>query len=487
MPVKPILDAATTTRNMAEIEPKYSPQEALVEANRCLYCFDAPCIMACPTGIDIPAFIKKISSGNLTGSARTILESNILGGSCARVCPTEVLCEGACVMLDRDQKPIKIGRLQRYATDHVFENDLTLFHPPEQKSGKQVALIGGGPASLACAAELALLGHKAVIFERKEQAGGLNTYGIAYYKLTPEMSLKEVELVKSLGVEIRTGIEVGRDISMADLEKEYDALFLGIGLGGTYPLCIPGEDLPEVREALEFIEDLRVQPLHKVAVGRRVAVIGCGNTAIDAATQAKRLGAEEAVIIYRRGEADMPAYPYEYELAKTDGAKFLFHTVPVQVIGVGGHVTGLRLARTEVDASGRVKQVAGSEYERPFDLVIKALGQEKKVEFLKRIVPDLVLNRDGTIPRDSLTGRTSIPYIFAGGDAANGGAEVVNAAGEGKKAARGMHALFGGEPIQGPIQWTRIGVPDGVPTGSGWERPIRVPELEAAYYKEKKS
>src|SRR5438094_5524148 len=223
MPISPKLGAEAAAANLAEIAPRYTPQEAIVEANRCLFCFDAPCIQACPTGIDIPSFIKKITTGNLTGAARTILSANILGASCARVCPTEVLCEGACVMLDREAAPVKIGRLQRHATDHVYDNGTQLFNPPTRKSGKRVAIVGGGPAGLGCAAELAQLGHQAVIFEKQPQAGGLNTYGIAYYKMTPETSLLEVRMIQDLGVEIRSGVEVGRDISTAELEKKFDA------------------------------------------------------------------------------------------------------------------------------------------------------------------------------------------------------------------------------------------------------------------------
>jgi dihydropyrimidine dehydrogenase (NAD+) subunit PreT len=482
MPRDVVLNAETAARNMAEIEPAYTPQEAVVEANRCLFCFDAPCIAACPTGIDIPAFIKKITTGNRSGSARTILQSNILGASCARVCPTSVLCEGACVMLDRDEQPIKIGRLQRYATDYVFEHDTPLLHAPAEKSGKRIALIGGGPASLGCAAELAQLGHEAVIFEKKAEAGGLNTYGIAYYKLTPETSLKEVELVQQLGVEIRTGVEVGKDISMADLQAEFDAIFLGVGLGHTYSLDIPGEDLPEVVEALAFIEEFHVRPLHEVPVGRRVAVIGCGNTAIDAVTQAKRLGAEQATIIYRRGENDMPAYVYEYNLAKRDGAEFVFHAVPVEVLGADGHVTGLKLAKTEIAADGRLRTIPGSEYEVPCDMVIKALGQEKMQEMLHGLLPDLQLRRNGSIETDPATGQTNLPTVFAGGDGANGGAEVVNAVGEGKKAARGIHKQLTQEEVDGPVQWTRMGVTYGKPVGAGLQAPIRVPEQVSTHF-----
>jgi glutamate synthase (NADPH/NADH) small chain len=481
MKLKPLLSAKQAAANMAEIEPKYTPQEALVEAERCLYCFDAPCIMACPTGIDIPAFIKKIAHGNLTGAARTILQANPLGGSCARVCPTSALCEGACVLLDRDEKPIKIGRLQRYATDHVFENKIAVLRRPAQRLGKSVAVIGGGPAGLGCAAELAQLGYDVTVYEKEPQAGGLNTYGIAYYKLRPEDSLAEVELIKSLGVKIKTGVEVGKHVKVADLEKKFDAIFIGVGLGRTYRLNIPGEDLPEVFEALDFIKRIHTMPLHRVPIGRRVAVIGCGNTAIDAVTQAKRLGAEQAIIVYRRGEKDMPAYPYEYDIAKADGCGFMFHTAPVEVLAEKGHVAGLKLARTRVNKQGNVEIVKGSEFVAPFDMVIKALGQEPQTALLKKLFPRLKLANDGTIARDPMTGQTSLEHVFTGGDCANGGREVVNAVGEGKKAARGIHAWLTGERVAGPVQASRFGVA-GAPFGSGLDNPVRVPELEAEYF-----
>ena len=480
MTLKPRLNAAAARAGMAEIEPKYKPQEALVEADRCLYCFDAPCIMACPTGIDVPGFIKKIANGNLTGAGRVILEANPLGASCARVCPTSALCEGACVMLDRDQKPIKIGRLQRYATDHVIDNKIPVMHAPDKKSGKRVAVIGSGPAGLGCAAELARLGHAVVVFEKSAKPGGLNTYGIAYYKLTPAVSLQEVQLIKDLGVEFRCNTEVGKDVTIKKLEKDFDAIFVGVGLGRTYRLNIPGEELPEVVEALDFIEQIHTQPLHKVGVGARVAVIGCGNTAIDAVTQAKRLGAEHAVIIYRRGEGDMPAYPYEYELAKTDACEFWFHTAPVVVEGKKGHVSGLTLAKTRVNDKGRVENIPGSEHRAPFDMVIKALGQEPQGAMLQKLFPKLKIAKDGTVAHKT-DGQTSLAHVFCGGDAANGGREVVNAVAEGKKAARGIHRFLGGEAVAGPVQATRLGV-KGAPVGSGFDRPVRVPELEAEYF-----
>jgi glutamate synthase (NADPH/NADH) small chain len=483
MPISPKLGAAAARANMAEIAPRYTAQEALIEANRCLFCFDAPCIQACPTGIDIPSFIKKIATGNLTGSARLILSANILGASCARVCPTAVLCEGACVVLDREGDPVKIGRLQRYATDHVFENQINLFNRPTAPSGKRIGVIGGGPAGLGCAAELAQLGHHAVIFEKKKNPGGLNTYGIAYYKMKPEISLQEVELVKSLGVEFRCGVEIGKDVSIRELETQFDALFIAIGLGGGSRLNIPGEDLPEVVDALHFIEQIHSQPLHEVPVGCRVAVIGGGNTAIDAVTQAKRLGAERAVLIYRRAESEMPAYEFEQEIAKTDGAEFLLNAAPVEILAdAAGHVTGLKLART-ASTNGKVQLLPGTEFIERVDMVIKAIGEKKQVALIQKLFPGLKLDARGVIMRDQDTGQTNLPHVFSGGDCANGGKEVVNAVAEGKKAARGIHAFLNGQRVDGPVQASRYGV-KGKPIGSGYERPIRVPELEEEYAKQ---
>lgn len=478
MPLQPLLSPEKLAANFAEIKPPLRAQEAVVEAHRCLFCFDAPCIMACPTGIDVPAFIKKIAHGNPAGAAQTILTANILGASCARVCPTQVLCEGACVLEDRDEQPIQIGRLQRYATDFVTERGLRVLPAPTApRSGRKVAVIGAGPAGLGCAAELARLGHAVTIFEQQSQPGGLNTYGIAYYKMKPRVSLEEVELVRSLGVKVRCGVAVGRDVAVADLEREFDALFIGVGLGAAARLGVPGEDLPEVRDALEFIAELRMHPLETVAVGRRVAVIGCGNTAIDAVTQAKRLGAEHSFIVYRRGEADMSAYDFEYEHAKHDGAHFLFHAAPVEIVATDGHVSGLRLARTRLNG-GRVELVPGSEWTEPCDLVLKAVGQEKQVAFLRQAFPGLAVDSRGVIARDPITGQTGVPHLFAGGDCANGGREVVNAVGEGKKAAHGIHRFLTGETVAPPVQPSRLGAKNGA-AGSGLLAPIRAHELEA--------
>lgn len=482
MPIRPLIDETQAARNMAEIEPAYRPQEARVEAERCLYCFDAPCIHSCPTGIDVPSFIQKIATGNLTGAGRTILSANVLGQSCARVCPTEVLCEGACVLLDRDEHPIKIGRLQRFATDHVYRNRISVLRTPTRKSGKRVAIVGAGPAGLGCAAELAQLGHEAVVFEKKPLAGGLNTYGIAYYKMKPEVSLEEVDLVRSLGVAIRENTEIGRDVTPEELRADFDAIFLGVGLGRTRSLGIPGEDLPEVVEALEFIEQIHTRPLHEVPVGERVAVIGCGNTAIDAVTQARRLGARQATIVYRRGEAEMSAFDFEYELAKSDGVEFLFFAVPTRIVG-DEHVEGLELARTGFDEEGNLAVIPDSTFQLACNMVIPSLGQESFREKLQALFPDLELTAKGVIVRDFATGRTNLDGVYAGGDAGNGGSEVVDAVAEGKRAARDMHLRFTGEAAPGAIQPSRHGTQDG-PAEAGFDHPVRVIELEEAYAKD---
>ena len=407
----PVLSDEQLERNFAEIAPPLTPDYALLEANKCLFCHDAPCTIACPTHIDVPAFIKKIATGNLRGSARVILEANPFGHSCARACPVEVLCEGACVLNDRDEQPIRIALLQRHATDHVLERKLTLF-APGKPNGKKVAVIGAGPAGLSCARDLRRRGYAVTVFEAKPQPGGLNTYGIAEYKLRADVALAEVRDILDLGVELRTGVTVGRDVPVDTLLADYDAVFVGAGLGATKSLGIPGEDLPGVVDALTFIAHLKTHPYRETRVGRRVVVIGAGNTAIDAVTQAKRLGAEQATIVYRRGEADMSCFHYEYELAKRDGCGFRFHATPRRIVG-NGHVTGL-----EIDTPGG----GGAEGIR-CDMVITAIGQ-------------------GT--RDELRLPIGHPKVFVGGDCANGGAEIVNAAADGVVAAAKIHAMLGG-------------------------------------------
>jgi dihydropyrimidine dehydrogenase (NAD+) subunit PreT len=432
-------------KNFAEISPAMDSRQAAIEAARCLYCFDAPCIAVCPTHIDVPAFIKKISTGNLRGSAREILTANILGHSCGRVCPTEALCEGACVMHEKGESAIEIGRLQRYAVDYVLDNKIHLFSAGAP-NGKRVACIGSGPASLACSAELAKWGYDVTIFDRNELPGGLNSYGIAAYKLRTADSIREVDLVRQLGVKFRQKMEVGADISFADLGRQFDAVFVGVGLGETWALNLPGEDLHGVYGAIEFIEKTKVLPFNEVEIGRRVACIGAGNTAIDVVTAARRLGAEIVYLIYRRGEPEMPAFAYEYQLAKQDAVSFLWQTQPIRVLGADGVVTGLECVRTLLgspDAKGRRSPapVPGTEFKLDVDMVVRAVGQKPATDFLKAI-KGLEINSDGTVKINDLH-QTGHAKYFAGGDCTNGGKEVVDAVADGMAAARGLDAWLG--------------------------------------------
>jgi dihydropyrimidine dehydrogenase (NAD+) subunit PreT len=441
-------------QNFADITPPLNPRQAAIEAARCLYCFDAPCTQACPTRIDVPGFIKRIMTGNVRGAARVILDANILGQSCGRVCPTEVLCEGACVMLEKGESAIEIGRLQRFAVDHVLDRNIRLFQAGAP-NGRRVACIGSGPASLACAAQLARLGYGVTIFDRRELAGGLNTYGIAAYKTRVADSLREVEMVKSLGVEFRQKTEIGRDVTFSQLEKDFDAIFIGAGLGETWAVNIPGEDLEGVCGALEFIEQTKSRPFSDVAIGRRIACIGAGNTAIDVVTAARRLGAEAVYLIYRRSDQEMPAFRYEYQLAKSDGVTFLWQTQPVRIVGAGGVVTGIECVRTRLGApDDRGKRspetIPNSTFKVDVDMVVRAVGQKQVTDFL-RAVPGIEIHKNGTIAVDAAH-RTGNPKYFAGGDCVNGGREVVDAVAEGMAAARGIDAWLAGAPAGTPAR-----------------------------------
>jgi glutamate synthase (NADPH/NADH) small chain len=432
-------------KNFAEISPRMTPRQAAIEAARCLFCFDAPCTAACPTHIDVPAFITKITTDNLRGSARVILEANILGHSCGRVCPTEVLCEGACVMHEKGEKPIEIGRLQRYAVDHVLDKNIHLFHAGAP-NGKRLACIGSGPASLACAAELAKLGYQATIFDRNDLPGGLDTLGIAAYKLRAKDSLREVELVRGLGVEFRQNKTVGRDITFDQLERQFDAIFIGVGLGETWDLNLSGQNLDGVFGAMEFIEATKVRSFADVNVGRRVVCIGAGNTAIDVVTAAKRLGAEIVHLIYRRGEQDMPAFRYEYDLAKLDGVLFHWHTQPVRILGDAGKVGAIECVRTQFERAagasrGELVNIPDSEFTLDVDMVVRAIGQKPVTEFL-RTVSGITLGENGTVAVNEHHQTGNAKY-FAGGDCVNGGKEVVDAVAEGMAAARGIDAWLG--------------------------------------------
>jgi glutamate synthase (NADPH/NADH) small chain len=380
----------------------------------------------------VPRFIKKIASGNLSGSARTILDANILGASCARVCPVEVLCEGACVLHRYNKQPIQIGRLQRFAMDSLHASGAPLPFTPAAETGLSVALIGAGPASLACAAELRRRGIRASLYDARPLPGGLNTYGVAEYKLPLVESLREIEMLSQLGVEFHFETVIDARV-LAQLERDHDAIFLGIGLGAIHQLGIAGEQLPGVTNALDLIAGYKSGAC--TAVPPRVVVVGAGNTAIDAAIAAVRLGATEVHIVYRRGEEQMSAFTFEYEHARLEGVKFLWHALPTRILG-GEAVEGIALTRLEA---------AGSEFHLPADLVVLAIGQGTQTALLDALASgseQLQLER-GRIVIDRATGQTSREKFFAGGDCTNGGREVVDAVADGKRAGIGIAAWLG--------------------------------------------
>lgn len=415
-----------------DLHPAFDKTAAVAEANRCLYCFDAPCTTACPTHIDVPRFIKKIVSDNLEGSAKTILESNVMGESCSRACPVDVLCEGACVMHRYNKHPIAIGRLQRFAMESLAENRGGLPFTAAPETGKSVVLIGAGPASLACAAELRRRGIRAVIYDDRPLPGGLNTYGVAEYKLTPAVSLREIDRIAALGVEFHLKTHV--DAAMLDsLDDEHDAVFIGVGLGAVHRLGLVDEQTSGISDALTFIANYKSGQM--TAVSGRVAVIGAGNTAIDAANASVHLGASEVSMLYRRGREQMSAFAFEYEHARQEGVHFMFHVQPVG-IKANGKVEALKLEQLETTHDGSLIPLAESGFELPVDHVVLAIGQSTHTDFLAgddTNLPKLKLDR-GRILIDRATGQTSNPKYFAGGDCTNGGREVVDAVADGKRA-----------------------------------------------------
>jgi dihydropyrimidine dehydrogenase (NAD+) subunit PreT len=434
--------SAEVAARFADLHPPLEKTAAVTEALRCLYCFDAPCMGACPTHIDVPKFIKKIASGNLEGSARTILEANILGASCSRACPVQVLCEGACVMHRYNKQPIEIGRLQRFAMDALHASGDPLPFTPGNDTGKQVALIGGGPASLACAAELRRRGVRAEIFDARPLPGGLNTYGIAEYKLPLAESLREIDMLAELGVEFHFETVVD-EAKLAELEAAYDAVFLGMGLGAIHKLGVAGEELEGVTNALDFIAGYKSGKLQDVP--SRVAVIGAGNTAIDAANAAVRLGASEVHMVYRRGPEQMSAFSFEYEHAKQEGVRFLWHVAPVRLTGTK-RVHGLELAHLERSEDGSLVPNQFENFTLAVELVVLAIGQGTHAEFAGGKVR---LER-GRIVIDRETGQTSNPKFFAGGDCTNGGREVVDAVADGKRAGIGIAVWLSAKPVSLP-------------------------------------
>ena len=427
------------TVNFSDIHPPFETADAaLVEANRCLFCYDAPCTKSCPTGIDVPKFIKQIATENIKGSAHTILTSNIMGAGCSKVCPVEKLCEGSCVFNLMEEEPIPIAKLQRYSTEKAMEKNWQLFRRNEP-TGKKVAVVGAGPAGLSCAHMLSRAGVDVTIYEKEAKGGGLMTYGIAAYKVTPQFCEEEVNYILGIGgIEIRYNQELGRDISLAHLKKEYDAVYLGMGVGIARKLDIPGEKLEGVVDAIQFIYDIRSNGFSSVPVGDKVAVIGMGMTAIDAATQAKRLGAKEVTLVYRRTEAEKPCTDVELDIAKLDGCEIIWLASPLKVKGSNGKVKQLvcsKMKLGEPDASGRRSPVdTGETFTMEVDMVIKAAGQVPYEKLVKKYKLD---NKNGKLVlKDKAT--TNIKGVFAGGDAVNGGKEVVDAVQAGKDGAKAI-------------------------------------------------
>jgi dihydropyrimidine dehydrogenase (NAD+) subunit PreT len=428
-----------------DLHPPFDRQAAVPEANRCLYCFDAPCTTACPTHIDVPRFIKKIASGNLAGSARTILDANILGASCARACPVEVLCEGACVMHRYNKQPIEIARLQRFAMDSLYESGVPLPFEPGAETGLSVALIGAGPASLACAAELRRRGIRAHLYDARPLPGGLNTYGVAEYKLPLVESLREIEMLSQLGVDFNFETMIDAT-ALAELERKHDAVFLGIGLGTIHRLGIVGEQLSGVTNALDLIAGYKSGALTEVP--ERVVVVGAGNTAIDAAIASVRLGATDVHIVYRRGPEQMSAFAFEYEHARDEGVKFLWH---VQPISIYGDKTADRIELTKLVATedGTLVPQPGSEFSLETELVVLSIGQGTHAGFLAESGKNAKVELErGRILIDRATGQTSNPKFFAGGDCTNGGREVVDAVADGKRAGIGIAAWLEVQHVQ---------------------------------------
>jgi len=414
----------------SEIKPPLTPQAATIEANRCLYCFDAPCTGACPTHIDVPGFIKRIASGNLRGSALRILDANILGGSCSRACPVDVLCEGACVMHQQGRHPIRIGQLQRRAMDAFLATGEDLITAPRNSRHLRVACIGAGPASLACAAELCRQGANATIIERRALPGGLNTYGVAEYKLRAADSLREIEMIRRMGVEFRFGDSIESAEDLKALEAEFDYLFLGIGLGAMQQLNIPGEESEGVMNALELIAAYKTGRIRELS--GTVVVVGAGNTAIDAANAARRLGAETVYLLYRRGESDISAFDFEYEHSKQEGVQFLWRRQPV-AIRDDAHGTLLVDTVQVREVDKKLLPVPDSQFTIACNLVVPAIGQSPIAQLMRDYCQ--VEIREGVIATDRDTGRTTNPRYFAGGDCANGGREVVDAVADGKRSA----------------------------------------------------
>ncbi len=427
------LPAEEIAANFADLHPPLDQHQAFVEADRCYFCHDAPCTTACPTSIDIPMFIRQIATENTQAAAETILKQNIMGGMCARVCPTETLCEEVCVRMEAEGKPVKIGLLQRYATDALFQDGKQVFQRGPA-SGKRVAVVGAGPAGLACAHRLAVLGHEVTVLEARDKPGGLNEYGIAAYKTVDDFAQREVDYILAVGgITVHYGKRLGKDVTLAQLRDDFDAVFLGIGLGAVNALGLEAESLDGVEDAVAYIAELR-QAADKgsLPVGRRVVVIGGGMTAIDVAVQSKRLGAEEVTIVYRRGKDQMKASEYEQELAQISGVGIRHWAQPKRLLSEGGKVTGVEFEYTQTGADGRLEP-AGETFTLAADMVFKAIGQAFQPDSLEVGGERLELVK-GRIVVDQ--GRqTTLEDVWAGGDCVEGGDDLTVAAVEDGKVA----------------------------------------------------
>jgi len=452
------LPAEQYEENFSDIHPPFTEKEAaLVEANRCLFCYDAPCTKSCPTSIDVPKFIKQITTDNIKGSAHTIFNANIFGGGCSKVCPVEKLCEGACVYNLLHEAPIPIARLQRYSTEKAIKEKWQLFQR-KPSVGKKVAIVGAGPAGLSCAHVLSRAGIDVTVFEKESRGGGLMTYGIAAYKVTPEFCQDEVDFITSLGgIDIQFNQALGKNFSLVELKEQYDAVFLGIGVGLARQLEIPGEEMEGVVDAIEFIYNLRSKTYNQIPVGDKVAVIGLGMTAIDAATQAKRLGAKEVTIVYRRTQEEMPCTQVELDLAKLDGCRIVWLAAPKEVIGEEGKVKALVCNIMELgmaDSSGRRSPVdTGNTFILEVDMIIKAAGQ---MPFKELVDQNNLQNTNGrmVINRNA----TNMDGVFAGGDCVNGGKEVVDAVQAGKEGAEAILEYLGIHSVANVIEKSMLNV-----------------------------
>ena len=436
------LSDAEIAANFGDMHPPLARPEALVEADRCYFCFDAPCTTACPTGIDIPGFIQKIRSHNVKGSAHTILRENIMGGMCSRVCPTEVLCEEVCVRNTLEDQPVRIGLLQRYATDSVIRNGLQLFER-QAETGQRVAVVGGGPAGLSCAHRLACLGHQVTVLNEADKLGGLNEYGIAAYKTINDFAQGEADYILGIGgIDVRNGTSLGKDFSLEDLRRDYDAVFLGFGMGGVNELGLDNDQVEGVVDAVEYIAELR-QAKNKstLPVGRKVLVIGGGMTAIDIAVQSKRLGAEEVTIAYRRGQENMNASRHEQEYAQVSGVNIRHLLSPQRLLLTGDRVSGVEFEYTTVDADGRLSGT-GDTCIVESDVVFKAIGQRVLWDAMGNAAEILALE-NGRIEVDE-DRKTSLPDVWAGGDCVAGGDDLtVSAVQDGKLAAMSIDRFLG--------------------------------------------